>query len=187
MNSGSRSGSGNPANPGPRRSRCRTASLSGPACRFRSGSGSTRRLAGAGSGSQAAGIPAGPAQRGHKGFPFCNAPLTAETRPGGPFPSCHAVYQDVSPWSMRGSGWGRYRMTKTPSAVKAEPSGPHDDHRASLKISTFAVFGLLTSAPWTGNRVRVGTKVSSGCSTGRPHRRFPRQDRPRPHLDVTRH
>src|SRR6266702_6146983 len=27
-----------------------------------------------------------------------NGPLAAETRPGGPFPSCHAVYQGVSPW-----------------------------------------------------------------------------------------
>src|SRR5437762_2856364 len=27
-----------------------------------------------------------------------NGPHAAETRPGGPFPSCHAVHQDVSPW-----------------------------------------------------------------------------------------
>ena len=27
-----------------------------------------------------------------------NGPLAAETRPGGPFPSCHAMYQGVSPW-----------------------------------------------------------------------------------------
>jgi len=27
-----------------------------------------------------------------------NGPLAAETRPGGPFSSCHAMYQGVSPW-----------------------------------------------------------------------------------------
>jgi hypothetical protein len=27
-----------------------------------------------------------------------NGPLAAETPPGGPFSSCHAVYQGVSPW-----------------------------------------------------------------------------------------
>jgi hypothetical protein len=26
-----------------------------------------------------------------------NGPLAAETRPGGPFPPCHAMYQGVSP------------------------------------------------------------------------------------------
>src|SRR5260370_25217032 len=31
-----------------------------------------------------------------------NGPLAAETRPGGPFPSCHAVYQDVS---LRVDAW----------------------------------------------------------------------------------
>jgi hypothetical protein len=27
-----------------------------------------------------------------------NGPLAAETQPGGPFPSRHDVYHDVSPW-----------------------------------------------------------------------------------------
>src|SRR5947208_9073984 len=27
-----------------------------------------------------------------------NGPLAAETRPGGPFPSCHAMYQGASLW-----------------------------------------------------------------------------------------
>jgi len=27
-----------------------------------------------------------------------NGPLAAETRPGGPFPSCPAMYQGASPW-----------------------------------------------------------------------------------------
>ena len=33
-----------------------------------------------------------------------NGPLAAETRPGGPFPSCRAVYQGVSPRAERPGG-----------------------------------------------------------------------------------
>jgi hypothetical protein len=35
-----------------------------------------------------------------------NGPLGCGNAPAGPFPSCHATYQGVSPWSMRGSGHG---------------------------------------------------------------------------------
>ena len=43
----------------------------------------------------------------------------------------------------------------------------------TLTYLDFRSFGLLTSAaPCTGNRVRGGTKVSSGCCADRPDRRF---------------
>ena len=43
-----------------------------------------------------------------------NGPLAAETRSGGPFPSCHGMYQGVSPWA------DAPRWLRTYNSVRAE-------------------------------------------------------------------
>src|SRR3984893_9280185 len=79
-----------------------------------------------------------------------NGPLAAETRPGGPFPSCHALYQGVSPW-VDARQWLRTYSGQRPG----ETSGAYN--RSLLRSDG----GRPWKAP-TGRRT-VGDLASAGA------------------------
>src|SRR6266702_5392318 len=69
-----------------------------------------------------------------------NGPLAAETRPGGPFPSCHATYQGAS---LRVDAWQCARTYGVQRPGKTSGAYNRSLYRSTPVLSPYADIGSL--------------------------------------------
>src|SRR5271165_7355486 len=69
-----------------------------------------------------------------------NGPLAAETRPGGPFPSCHAMYQGASLWV---DAWRCARTYGVQRPGKTSGAYNRSLYRSTPVLSPYADIGSL--------------------------------------------
>src|SRR5208282_2660527 len=99
-----------------------------------------------------------------------NGPLAAETRPGGPFPSCHAMYQGASLWVdawQCARTYGVQRPGKTSGAYNRSlcpTGGRRRRQRRRQHAEAGRTWGCICAERDEGERLPVG---SAPCSPGK--------------------